>query len=337
MHPFGREQVDEPFGLALLPADQQDAPALVAPLAQLPGQRREAAGFAQAAMDIAVAENVEAKALPVLVQAQHVEGGKVLAAAQGQFPLQLRRGQIEFRRLDIGLLATGQARHPFGDFGGELVAGLFHRRRIENHPAPLGSVIEEAVEAVVNQGEQKLPAGGEESLPRLFQHRLTQGARQAEEIAALLEPPGEGRQKLAGQHHLPRRQEPQLPEFGGGGTLADGVEGTQPLQAVAEKFEPHRLRQGRGEDVEDVAAQRESAAILHQRHGVVAEAQQQGGQLITGIIFAGTQARAQRPQHFAGDDPLQERPRRRHHRPRPPFVQGRQGGQARGLDLGVGT
>ncbi len=337
MHPLGREQVDEPFGLTLLMADEQGAPARLAPLAQLPGQRREAAGLTQAAVDVAVAEDVEAVALSLLVQPQHVEGGKILAAAQGQFPLQLRRGQIELRRLDIGLLAAGQASHPLGDFGGELVAGLLHRRRIENHPASLGGVVEEAVEPVVNQGEQKLAAGGEQSLPRFFQHRLAQGAGQAEEIAALLEPPGEGRQKLAGQDHLPRRQEPQLLEFGGGGSLADGVERTQPLQAVAEKFEPHRLRQGGGEDVEDVAAQRESAAILHQRHGVVAEAQQQGGQLITGIIFPGAQTRAQRPQHFTGDDPLQERPRRRHHRPRPTFVQGRQGRQAARLDLRMGA
>ena len=91
--------------------------------------------------------------------------------------------------------------------------------------------------------------------------------------------------------------------------LREGGERGEPLEAVAEELRADRLAAGRREDVDETAAHRELAALLHRVDALVSSVGQLAGQLVEGPVLAEAKLDRARP-HRLGREPLDERVRR---------------------------
>ncbi len=337
-HAVGLEQIDQALGLAALVADQDHLPVLPLPAPQTLGELVDAAaGLPEFGADIAVALGVEAVNRSFLLQAVEPQAGEIDAAAKPDLPLQLVRLEVQLGGGHVGVGAAAGAHFALGHLGPEQIGLGFHRRRVDDHPAPLGGIVEQGVQPAVVERQQEGPAGAQQPLAGLLENRLAAGPGNLQGVAALLEAGGEGIQVFAGQHHLPGRQQHQLLELLVTGALAGRVERPHALDIVAEELDPYRLAAGRRVDVEDIPAGGKGAAVLDQRDRGVAEGHQPAEQGLPVVLLLDDQPLAQSAQHLPGNHPLQRRPHRQHHGPGPAFVQGGQGSQPRGFHLGMGA
>jgi hypothetical protein len=332
------EQIAQALGLPALVADQQHPPALLAPLPEPRRQHRHATPLvAQSGTDIAVSLDIETVELAVFAQAEDLKRRELDTGTGGELLFGFDRPQIELVRRHMQLTFANGALLPLADLGGKLVGLQFNGGRVEYHPMPERGIVEKSIELSVIEGKQEGTAGRQQPLAGLVKHRLALRPGNAEKITTLLESAGKGLQVGAGEHHFSCRQQYQFLEFERFGSLAGRVEGAHPLDVVAEKLDAYRKCPGRRVDIEDIAAQREGAAILHHRHRLVAKRQQPREKRRPRVLFLGLQAVTKASQYRSWDHPLQQRPHRHHHRPRSPFVQGGQGCQACRLDFRVGS
>ena len=211
-----------------------------------------------------------------------------------------------------------------GDLREPLVRGVLgerldrNRRRVE--------IIEQRLEALVEQGQPMLEAGGPAALAHRFVEHVI-GPRRAEgrDIAGAKQPDGVGGE-LEFRHRYEIERAQLLAR-----ALRFGIEAADRFQRVAEKIEPHRRIHARREQIDDAAAHRIVAGFAH-RGGAIESIQfeplgharhrqqiaRRGGKRLPGKRLARRHAleeRTDRGEHdgrpLAALDPRE--PRQRHH------------------------
>ena len=220
---------------------------------------------------IAATDDLEPVAVVLIIE--QLQAAQINAPALLQPLLDLRRRQIQLVRLDKGVAAGGRPFSAGADGLGLAVDGLFNGRRIETDPLGLRQIVEQGFEPVVIQRQQKGPAWRQQPLTRFQDHRFTAAARQAQIVAALLQPLTKTFQQLALQYHFACRHQFDSGQIAVNTALTGRIERAYAFKPVAKEFHSERLGLPRRKHVQQIAAKTEGAAILHQRHIPVAQRQ----------------------------------------------------------------
>ena len=150
-----------------------------------------------------------------------------------------------------------------GDLRQPLVRGFLGQRLDGDRRAV--DIIEQRLQAVVEQRQPVLHAGGAAALAHRFvEHVVGRGGAEGRDIAGAEQPDGVGGELELGHRHEIERA--QLV----GGALRLRIEAADRFQRVAEEVEPHRLVHAGREQIDDAAAHRIVAGLAHGRGAVEA-------------------------------------------------------------------